>query len=376
MRTISVIAIGLICFGGLIAQGNNNGTSVSDRYIVSATAGGVNYTEGSVTVVRENGTSGRLLKRDRVEVGDRISTESDGRAEILLNPGSYIRVGGNTTFEFGTTDLEDLQIRLDRGSAVFEVFASDEFRVSVFTPKGKTVLMETGVYRVDVTRGGSATVAVTEGKAQVGHSSRTVVKAGRMGLVGTEQASIKKFDRGDRDELAEWSKSRSKELAKMTSSLKNDRVRSLLIDAFSTWNFLDYSFGLWVYSPFTNSYCFLPYGRGWYSPYGYNYRTGLDWYRLPPIRSSNPGYVGNTPNNTPNPSKTMDRSRGDIQKPPPYVKMGGDRDKPAKWDGSGFPAENPGRSSNPTISAPPPMQRSIEPVSAPASTHKVKPIDN
>jgi hypothetical protein len=65
-----------------------------DRYIVSARAGGVNYVEGTVAVIRKSGRSGLLLKGDTLEVGDRVSTGANGKAEILLNPGSFLRLGG------------------------------------------------------------------------------------------------------------------------------------------------------------------------------------------------------------------------------------------------------------------------------------------
>ncbi|MEO7660727.1 MAG: FecR domain-containing protein [Pyrinomonadaceae bacterium] len=385
IRTIAMVVMGLLCFSGLNAQENDR-NSVSDKYIISANAGGVNYIEGNVTVIRKNGTSGRLLKRDRVEVGDSVSTGMDGRAEILLNPGSYIRIAGNTTFEFGTTDLEDLRLRLERGSAMFEVFASDEFRVSVFTPRGKTVLMETGVYRVDVLRDGTATVAVTEGRAEVGDSKRTVVKGGRNAQIGTDAVAVTKFDRGDRDELAQWSRSRAKDLTKMTSSLKNRDVRNLLINSFSDRYWMGNSFGLWIFSPFTGSFCFMPYGRGWYSPYGFDYRTGLYWYQLPPARID-PGYGGvrqatkNTNPNSPNvPNvKKTGRMLDDREPSPPYVKMGDEQQKSRKWENPGFPGDNPGRGSGSPIYVPP-VQRSIEPVYSPAPvsapSSKVKPIDN
>src|SRR5213592_3800278 len=70
------------------AQNDTISAAAGDRYIVSARAGGVNYVEGTVAVVRKSGTSGLLLKGDTLEVGDRVSTAANGKVEVLLNPGS------------------------------------------------------------------------------------------------------------------------------------------------------------------------------------------------------------------------------------------------------------------------------------------------
>jgi hypothetical protein len=104
-----------------------------------------------------------------------------------------------------------------------------------------------------------------------------------MAAMGNGPVTVTKFDRGKRDELAEWSRSRSKGLAKMTASLKNNTVRDSLFSGYNGghWGFYN-SFGLWVYNPFSFTYCFLPFGRGWYSPYGWGYGMGLYWYDFRP----------------------------------------------------------------------------------------------
>ncbi|MBK8148183.1 MAG: FecR domain-containing protein [Acidobacteria bacterium] len=122
------IVFGLVfmsLFAGLaVAQEDRVVSSVGSIYVISAKAGGVSYVEGKVSVVRKEGKSGLLIKDDQIEVGDRVSTGPDSKAEILLNPGSYLRLGANTSFEFLTTSLDDLKLKLHGGSAVVEVLAS------------------------------------------------------------------------------------------------------------------------------------------------------------------------------------------------------------------------------------------------------------
>lgn len=282
LRFLFIAGIGMLACAASFAQESARTALASEKYIISAKAGGINHVEGSVSSIRATGTGGLLLRGDRLDIGDRITTGPDGRAEVLLNPGSYLRLGSNSEFEFRTTTLDDLQVSLNRGSAIFEVFAGEDFTVSVFTPSGRASINESGVYRVDVNADGSGTLAVVEGKAEVGNALE--VKEGRFAAISADTATVAKFDRGERDELAQWSKTRAKDLAKMTSSLKNRNVRDVLANSFVNrrWNMLD-SFGLWVYNPFARSYCFLPFGYGWNSPYGYGFGNGIYWYNLPHV---------------------------------------------------------------------------------------------
>jgi hypothetical protein len=277
MRRSSFFAIFTIVAFFCVSMTASAQTDIADKFLISAKAGGVNHVEGTVSVVRSNATGGLLLKRDRVEVGDRVTTGSDGRAEILLNPGSYIRLASNSSFEFGATDLEDLQIKLDSGSAIFEVFAADEFRVSITTPKGKVALVDTGVYRVDVSSDGTALLSVTKGKAEIGDAA-VAVKEGRTGTIGTGPVAVAKFDKGKRDNFAQWSKDRSKELTKVSSSIQDRNLNTAIARGMRAGRFSLYnSFGLWIFDASFGGYCFMPFGNGWRSPYGSWYYNGIYW---------------------------------------------------------------------------------------------------
>lgn len=297
------------------ANGQNRSigsSSTGDKYVISAKAGGVNHIEGDVTVIRENGRSGLVLKRDELAVGDRISTGLNSRAEILLNPGSYMRIGPETSFEFVSTDLEALQIRIEKGSAIFEVYASDDFKVAVSTPKVNVTLFETGIFRVDARNDGSVKVASWEGKAKISDSNATIVKEGKEATVMDGRTMVTGFDQGDKDSFETWSKTRGKALAKNTSQLKNDTMRSALMSSFNrrAWNVYD-SFGLWVFDASFGAYSFLPFGYGWYSPYGYGFACNLGYYNLP-------GYVYIPPIHTPQgpPLSVSQGQRDRVSRPP------------------------------------------------------------
>ncbi len=292
--------------------------AANDKYVISAKAGGVNFVEGAVTIVRRDGASSRLLRRDEVNVGDRVSTGADGKAEVLLNPGSYVRLGPNSEFEFKTTSLSNLQIQLHRGSAIFEVFASHEFVVRVFTPNAKMLLVDTGVFRVNVLANGGAEIAVWQGKALLNDGRATLVKKGSAAVVNTgAQSQIRKITNDDKDELALWSKTRGKELAKQSSKLQDRAMRDALLTSFNRggWGMYN-SFGLWVWNSFTGGYSFLPFGWDWRSPYGQWYSNCIWNYNLPnyiiypPVRTG-----GGTPTAGPQIRPSSDRVEP-LQAPP------------------------------------------------------------
>jgi len=335
----------------VFAQNRTLSSVAGDKWVITAKAGGVNHVQGAVNVRREDGKSGLLLKGDAIDVGDRVSTGNDGRAEILLNPGSYLRVAENSSFEFKTTKLEDLEILVTRGSVMFEVFADNDFKVAVITPKNQYDLIESGVYRVDVAPDGNARIEVWKGKAEVGDA---VLKGGRTASSLDGQVPVAKSNRDDRNSFETWTQARAKHLARTTNRPKHKPLRTSLMRSFlgGRWNMYN-SFGLWVYDASFGRYCFLPFGYGWSSPYGYGFGANIGWYGLPRVVYYPPTYgspgtgyppaggttppVGTPPRQNP-PAGTPPGDRrpiggrkrepiGDaeakVQGPPPFVRMQG-----------------------------------------------------
>ena len=300
------------------AQDRTLAAAAGDRYVISAKAGGVNFVEGEVTVVRRGGKNVQLVKGDSIEIGDRVSTGTDGKAEILLNPGSFLRLGGNSAFEFVTTSLDDLQLKLATGTAILEVFAAEDFEVAVSTPKTDYLLVSTGVYRIDVD---TDRMKVWKGTARVENTSE--VRSGRAATSGANGVLVAKFDRDQRDAFDVWSRDRSKQLARISAQLKRDQLRPVLMQSFlgRRWNMYS-SFGLWVYNPFFGGYCFLPFGYGWNSPYGYGFGHSIWWYDLPPIVYSPPSSgPANPGGNTNTPPITPIVTAGTRAPIPPFVRM-------------------------------------------------------
>jgi FecR protein len=299
---ISIAALGILFSTFVFAQDDKTVSAAGELYVISAKAGGVNYVEGKVSVARKDGKSGLLLKDDKLEIGDKISTGADGKVEILLNPGSFVRLGENSTFEFASTNLENLKLKLLSGSAIFEVYADDEFKVSVELPKAAVELTKSGVYRVDVLPEGNGKLSVWKGKAIL--SNEAEVKGGKSAILNGKQATIAKFDRDNKDALDIWSQLRAKESAKINARLQRGSLSNTLLNSFNRggWNMYN-TFGLWVFDRFTGRWCFLPFGSGWGSPYGYGYGFSMWDCRMPqyvytpptnPVNPVNPTNPGNS----------------------------------------------------------------------------------
>lgn len=337
------------------AQDSRAVSAAGSLYLISANAGGVNYVEGKVAVKQNNGRNGYLIKGDKLEVGEKVSTGADGKAEILLNPGSYVRLAENSEFEFKTTSLDDLQLKLNRGSAMFEVITADDFSFAVNTPKGKFYIVKSGVYRIDVLGDGSGKIAVWKGKAKAGNSEAAEIKSGREATVNGNQVAVRKFDRDDKDALEAWSKTRAKELAKVNSRLERNNLRNTLVNSFnrSGWNLYD-SYGLWVFDRFSGNYCFLPFGYGWSSPYGYGFGRDIWYLRLPRFIYYQPP-TGNPQQPAATLSPATGRIRSNQSAVPPFQKVQNDVGRaPVESDVTPtlFPSQNFPRTSAP--SSPPP----------------------
>ena len=252
---------------------------VRDARVISAQAGGVNFVSGKVEFNREGAADWRALT-DGVELGsgDVVRAGAGGRVEVLLNPGSYLRAGDGAEFELADDSLDDLRLKVLRGSAVVEATGYDGLGLSIFidTPQTRVELIRTGIYRVNVLPSGATEVFVWEGRAQVGRRGEALVKGGRAATAAAgAEVVVAKFDKKNRDALDLWSRERGKELAKLNERFSRREVRT----AFTGLDLLDWGYrygGVWV--AYGGCYTFLPYSAYWRSPYGFGYGS---WYYTP-----------------------------------------------------------------------------------------------
>jgi FecR protein len=278
-----------------------------ERFGISAKAGGVNTVVGRVLVTRKEQQPQLLTSTDDLAPEQTVVTGVGANAEVLLNPGSYFRLGENSEFQFEDISLDNLKLRLTKGSAIIEAtgIADMDLGIKVATPHGEFTIWRTGVYRVDV-QPNFAELAVRKGRASFGPNKTDVVKGGKVVTLTNGVAVVAKLQK-DKDMLEDWSKQRAELLAKANARL-SARTFNGYLASFNSWDAWSYNprrFGLWAYSTRAGCYTFMPFYYGWSSPYGHFYDSF--YWRGGCCRPRPDGY-GNNPtvvNNYPGRSNTL-----------------------------------------------------------------------
>lgn len=204
------------------------------HYPVIMKAGVVNLAEGEVIYLRDGGkqpaTAGLELSR-----GDVIRTAQSGRAEVLLNPGSYLRLAENTEFTFAESKERNLRLSLSSGSAVIEAPLLMG-TITLATPQSEILIDRAGLYRLNVSEGKSD-IAVHIGIAKI--AGRRVGEGKKATLDGAAPA-VASFKRGNRDSLDNWSRDRTLLLASASRNMPSQVLQQ---------NLSPVNPALWVYSP-------------------------------------------------------------------------------------------------------------------------------
>src|SRR5438046_8414896 len=86
---------------------------------VSARSGMVNHLEGQVTLAGEP-LKLRFGQFPEVAPGLTLASQ-DGRAEVLLTPGVFLRLDDHSSFKMISNTLTDSQVELTKGAALVEV---------------------------------------------------------------------------------------------------------------------------------------------------------------------------------------------------------------------------------------------------------------
>jgi FecR-like protein len=250
-----------------------------DKFVISAKAGGINAITGQADVHAKGETEWQQLSiTDDLDSGDRVRTANDGRVEILLNPGSYLRVGGDSEVELLNNTLANLEVRLLRGTAIVEATGADglELNINISTPHTKLAIVRQGLYRLNVIPNDATELIVRKGRVILS-DSHTKVKGGNKVVFSATNISVAKLTKEEKkvqEDVDNWSKQRAETLAKANRRI-NDRMMTSAFASFRDWDPFSRSAGLWFYNRSAGCYTFLPFYYGWGSPYGNSYSTSI-----------------------------------------------------------------------------------------------------
>ncbi len=277
LPVLSAFAAALVLCCSVLSLAQTN----REKYVISAKAGGINAITGQATVRGKAESSWQtLMITDDLNAGDRVRTDFDGRVEILLNPGSYLRVAGNSEVELSNNSLSNLEVKLVKGTAIVEATGADglELNINVSTPHTKIAIVRHGLYRVSVIPGDATELIVRKGRVVLS-DSQTKVKDGNKVVFSQTNVSVAKMTKEEKkaeEQIDAWSKERAETLARANRRTTNRMLNSAFAmnrDPFSDWRFAR-GFGLWFYNSHAGCYTFIPWYYGWRSPYGSSYTTG------------------------------------------------------------------------------------------------------
>jgi hypothetical protein len=220
------------------------------QYVVSTKAGMVNHVQGDVSV----------QLTESAAAGVPITTGTDGYAEILLNPGSFLRLGPDSAAVFDDVDLGHIVVRAVSGVSIVEVNElEDDSPITVSSGNLTVQIVQPGLYRF-----ADGTASVLSGKAQV-ENSKLAYKKGWTILNPVGGIRAMKIAQNTPTPLDSWSKSRSAVISAANSEMvKTYTDRSVPIFAQTR--------SAWIWVPRIGVWTFVPFGA-MNSPYGYRYQS-------------------------------------------------------------------------------------------------------
>ena len=229
-----------------------------------ARPGMVNYVEGAAYL------NGSVLNQNQVgsvamNAGDLLTTDN-GKAEVLLTPGIFLRVGSNSAVKMIAPDLALTKVEVDRGRAAVEVDQIfKENNVQIVDGGVITQLVKTGYYEFDANQ---PQALVFEGRAEVfeGDNKWQTVKGHHaIALVADAREKSRSFDAdGSGDQLYAWSKLRSQYLAEANNQIADE-------DAYESGFYPG-----WYWNPYAWDYTFIGMNPFW-SPFGWGFSPWGGW---------------------------------------------------------------------------------------------------
>jgi hypothetical protein len=276
----ALAAIAFICIPAVgFAQ---NPVPTRDKFVISARAGGVNAVTGGAAVRTHGNTEWELLTiTEDLETGDIVKTGTDGRVEMLLNPGSYLRLGENSEFELANNSLDKLEIRLIRGTAIVEATGADDsqLQINISTPHTKLAIVRRGLYRLNVVPGDNTELIVRKGRVMLDRSQTKITGGNKVVFSGDAflVAKMQKADKKKVDALDTWSKERGETVAQANRKIRGREIGSMMAGVRDRWfqSFSASSGGFWYFSQRFGCYTFIPFFMGWGSPYGSSYSSAF-----------------------------------------------------------------------------------------------------
>ncbi len=284
--------------------------AMPQAYTVSAKPGAINYIEGHASL-NGNDISQKTLGKTFLNTNDTLSTDV-GKAEVLLTPGVFLRIGDNSQIRMVSPSLTDTQVEVTKGEAMVEVAnLMKDNNIELLDRGGSMKIEKTGLYRL--TADDPPTAAVLDGKAELVDGDKKIELGKGHEAVITANLKPEKFNTKKEDDLYAWSNVRSEyDAGASYSAARNVTVNSY--NNYGGWGYpyggFGYGFGGlygpgWAYNGLWNSWAWMPGDGYFYSPFGWGFYSPaylayapivylpVNGQRTPvPISTKNPPAVG------------------------------------------------------------------------------------
>jgi hypothetical protein len=242
----------------------------------TAAPGTVNYVEGQTTIGGET-LDAKSVGNAGLQNGQVLET-GKGKAEILLTPGVYLRLGDNSSVKMVSSGLTDTRLAVNRGEAMLEVDQIfPENRIQISQPGADTRVEKTGLYGFDAN---GSLVRVYDGKAVVTADDRnTTVKKGHELALNNAKLKAQEFNKKqvtDNNDLYRWSSLRSEYLAEANV----DTARTYYVNG---WYGPGWWGPGWYWDPWFAGFTFIPGGGFFYNPFGWGFYSPLVVFRAPVV---------------------------------------------------------------------------------------------
>ena len=250
----------------------------------SAMPGTLNYVEGQASIGNQVLDS-KAVGDTELQAGQTLSTQN-GKAEILLTPGVYLRLGSNSSVSMVSPSLTNTELALNQGQAMLEVDeVHSENNIHITQSGANTRVLKTGLYQFDAT---NYDVRVFDGKAKVVADDQEVTVKGGHELTLNTEGKLKAhgFDKkevAERDDLYRWSSLRSQYLS-------DANVETARMYVSNGWYGPGWFGPGWYWNPWFGGFTFLPADGFFYNPFGWGFYSPLVVQRVAIVRPH--GVVG------------------------------------------------------------------------------------
>lgn len=261
----------------VLAAGAIGGGVSHAQQIVSAHAGVVHYTEGHV-FVGDKAVEQKFGVFPDLQVDQVLRTE-DGRAEVLLTPGAFLRLSEHSSVRMLSRDLSDTRFEVLSGSVMVECDDLAKGTELTLIYKGNNIQLEKhGLYRLDA---GESRFRVYDGRALVesGSDQLSLGKGKEANFNSVLVAEKFKTNPKLGDDFYAWNGMRSGYLASANVSAAQS-----VYSSGTGWHS-----SAWMWDPWYGSFTFIPAGGVFFNPFGWGfYSPGLVMYAPAPVYM---GYV-------------------------------------------------------------------------------------